>query len=280
MRGRGTATSADTCRCALPASARAATHSPPPAGTRTSPSAAAPHSRAALPPASTRASGASQASSGQSTTAGTPIPVPASNVPPAGRRLSANAVLAIADALPKMKAIRAKYAGSYGGAYLKPALRWQVSYFSRGGKKEIGQVIVDDLSGRVLEQWTGFQVAWTMARGYPGAFGRHVNALYVWVPLCVLFLFPFINPRRPFSLLHLDLLVLLSFSVSLAFFNHARINASVPLTYPPLLYLLARMLALSRSRSSRRPPPPLTLLVPTSRLAFGVVFLLGFRIAL
>ena len=96
MRRRGIATIACTCLCALPASARAATHSPPPAGTRTSPSAAAPHSRAALPPASTRASGASQASSGQSTTAGTPIPVPASNVPPAGRRLSANRVLAIA----------------------------------------------------------------------------------------------------------------------------------------------------------------------------------------
>ena len=219
------------------------------------------------------------ASSGQSTSSGTPIPVPASNVPPAGRRLSANAVLAIADALPKMKAIRAKYAGSYGGAYLKPALRWQVSYFSRGGKKEIGQVIIDDLSGRVLEQWTGFQVAWTMARGYPGAFGRHVNALYVWVPLCVLFLFPFIDFRRPFSLLHLDLLVLLSFSISLAFFNHARIYASVPLTYPPLLYLLARMLALSRPGASRS-RRPLRLNVPASWLAFAIVFLVGFRIAL
>ena len=219
------------------------------------------------------------ASSGQSTSSGTPIPVPASNVPPAGRRLSANAVLAIADALPKMKAIRAKYAGSYGGAYLKPALRWQVSYFSRGGKKEIGQVIIDDLSGRVLEQWTGFQVAWTMARGYPGAFGRHVNALYVWVPLCVLFLFPFIDFRRPFSLLHLDLLVLLSFSISLAFFNHARIYASVPLTYPPLLYLLARMLALSRPGASRS-RRPLRLNVPPSWLAFAIVFLVGFRIAL
>jgi hypothetical protein len=176
--------------------------------------------------------------------------------------------------------VRAKYAGSFGGAYLKPPLHWQVSYFSRGGKKEIGQVIIDDLSGRVLEQWTGFQVAWTMARGYPGAFGRHVNALYIWLPLCVLFVLPFIDFRRPFSLLHLDLLVLLSFSISLAFFNHGRIFASVPLAYPPLLYLLARMLALSRARPSRRPARPLRLLVPPSWLAFGIVFLLGFRIAL
>ena len=32
-----------------------------------------------------------------------------------------------------------------------------------------------------------------MARGYPGAFGRHVNALYIWLPLCVLFLLPFVE---------------------------------------------------------------------------------------
>ena len=177
-----------------------------------------------------------------------------SNVPPAGARLSSEQVLAIANRLPKMRALRSEYRGSFGDVYLKGAFQWQVSYFSRGGKKEIGLVIIDDLSGRVVEQWTGFQVAWTMARGYPGAFGRHVNALYIWLPLCVLFMLPFFDFRRPFSLLHLDLLVLLSFSVSLAFFNHAHIYASVPLAYPPLLYLLARMLALLRRRLRQRQP--------------------------
>jgi hypothetical protein len=274
MRRRRIATIACACLCALPAAAHASPR------TRAAGATPAARSRGAVWAGTTVASSASAAASGQSTSAGTPIPVPASDVPPPGKRLSANRVLVIAGALPKMKAVRAKYAGSFGGAYLKPPLHWQVSYFSRGGKKEIGQVIIDDLSGRVLEQWTGFQVAWTMARGYPGAFGRHVNALYIWLPLCVLFVLPFIDFRRPFSLLHLDLLVLLSFSISLAFFNHGRIFASVPLAYPPLLYLLARMLALSRARPSRRPARPLRLLVPPSWLAFGIVFLLGFRIAL
>jgi hypothetical protein len=225
--------------------------------------------------------GSTAATTTQATVSENPVPVTNSDVPPAGRRLSANRVLAIAQALPKMRAVRAKYPGSYGGAYLKGPLRWQVSFFSRTGAKEIGQVIIDDASGRVLEQWTGFQVAWSMARGYPGAFGRHVNALYIWLPLCLLFLLPFIDPRRPFSLLHLDLLVLLSWSISLAFFNHAHIYASVPLAYPPLIYLFARMLWLLRSpRPGRRRPRPLRLLVPTPWLAFGVVFLLGFRIGL
>ncbi|MGA8364999.1 MAG: hypothetical protein WB709_10825 [Solirubrobacteraceae bacterium] len=225
---------------------------------------------------------ATAATSIQATVSENPVPVANSDTPPAGRRLSANQVLAIAQALPKMRAVRAGYPGSYGGAYLKGPLRWQVSFFSKRGAKEIGQVIIADASGRVLEQWTGFQVAWSMARGYPGAFGRHVNALYIWLPLCLLFLLPFIDPRRPFSLLHLDLLVLLSWSVSLAFFNHAHIYASVPLTYPPLIYLLGRMLmSLRRPRPTRRGPPrPLRLLVPAPWLAIGVVFLLGFRIGL
>jgi hypothetical protein len=267
------------------------------------PAAQAAASHAAL--AGTGANAKAASASGQSTSSEAPIPVAASNKPPAGRRLSPNQVLAIAAALPKMRAVRAKYPGSYGGAYLKLPFHWQVSYFSRNGKKEIGQVIIDDFSGRVLEQWTGFQVAWTMARGYPGAFGRHVNALYVWLPLCVLFIVPFFNFRRPFSLLHLDLLVLLSFSVSLAFFNHAHIFASVPLVYPPLVYLLARMLTLARPFAPRRGaaaaageverapeaapdgaaaarsrPGSLYLLVPAPWLALGVVFLIGFRIAL
>lgn len=208
----------------------------------------------------------------------TPVPVAASDIPPLGRHLSSDGVLAIADRLPKLRAVRASHRGSYGGAYLKGPGRWQVSYFSRKGE-EIGQAIIADSSGRVLEQWTGFQVAWSMARGYPGAFGRHVNALYVWLPLCVLFFVPFFDWRKPLRVLHLDLLVLLSFSVSLAFFNHANIGMSTPLAYPPLVYVLARMLMLARRPRGER-VRSLRLLVPVPALAVGVVLLLGFRIAL
>jgi hypothetical protein len=214
-----------------------------------------------------------------------PVPVEASDQPPAGRFLSADQVLEIAGRLPTMRAVRASYPGSYGGAYLKGPVRWQVSYFSKQGK-EIGQVIVADHTGRVLEQWTGFQIAWSMARGYRGAFGRHVNSLYVWIPLCVLFFAAFFDWRRPFRLLHLDLLVLLSFSVSLAFFNHGRIDVSTPAAYPPMLYLLVRMLTVARVRLRWRPAAPTAreqparLLIPAPWLAVALVFLIGFRIGL
>jgi hypothetical protein len=235
-----------------------------------------------------------------------PVPVAPSEIPYPGRRFSADGVLRIAEALPLVRRERARNPGSYGGAYLKGPGRWQVSFFARGAR-EIVQVYISDTSGRVLEQWSGFQVAWTMARGYPGAFGRHVTALYIWLPLCVAFFVPFFNWRRPFSLLHLDLLALLSLSVSLAFFDHARIGLSVPLAYPPLVYLLVRMIVIARPRprsgrvrssptapgapistlsstSPAAPPLPpgagLRLLVGPVWLAMGVLFLLGFRVAL
>jgi hypothetical protein len=117
-----------------------------------------------------------------------------------------------------------------------------------------------------------------MARGYAGAFGRRVNTWYLWLALCVLFIAPFVPWRRRPTLLHLDLVMLLGFSVSLAFFNHAAIGLSVPLVYPFLLYLLARMLLLAFGRGV--PRAPLRTVVPASWLAVATVFLMAFRIGL
>jgi hypothetical protein len=161
-------------------------------------------------------------------------------------------------------------------AYTKGVGRWQVSFF-RGGH-EVVQVQVDDRSGTVIEQWSGDQVAWTMARGYPGAFGRKLNAPYVWIPLCALFLAPFVDLRRPLRLLHLDLLVLLAFGVSHVFFNRGEIGVSAPLVYPVLLYLLARVL-LAGFRP-RRAAGPLVPHAPLALLVVGLVFLTTFRIGL
>ena len=62
---------------------------------------------------------------------------------------------------------------------------WEVGFF-RGGD-ELVQVVIDPVTGNTLESWSGYQVAWRMARGYPGAFGRMVNAPYIWLPLCGIF---------------------------------------------------------------------------------------------
>ena len=152
------------------------------------------------------------------------------DVAPVGRRLSAQQVLAIADRVPKVQEAVRKHPGSTKEAFLKGPGRWQVSYIvDRDGERtEIAQVLVDDLSGTVIEAWTGYQVPWTMARGYDGAFGRGVNSPWVWIPLCILFVVPFVDVRNPWRMLHLDLLVLAGFSVALAFFNDARVGISTP----------------------------------------------------
>ena len=62
---------------------------------------------------------------------------------------------------------------------------WQVGYYSHG--TEIAEVLVAKSTGAVLGAYAGFKIAWTMARGTPGAFGGAVDALYVWLPLSLLF---------------------------------------------------------------------------------------------
>ncbi len=200
---------------------------------------------------------------------------PSQTDPPRFFVRSAKEVVAIAERASKVR--QARRDGALAPtAYTNGVGRWQVSFFRDG--RQVVQVQVDDRSGALLEQWTGDQVAWTMARGYEGAFGRKINAPYVWLPLCLLFLAPFVHLRRPFRLLHLDLLVLLSFGVSHVYFNRGEIGTSVPLVYPVLIYLLARMLFAGLRPRARAGP-----LVPHASmklLVIGLVFLLSFRVAL
>jgi len=205
---------------------------------------------------------------------------PSMDKPPEGYRLTGNQVVAIADRSPKAIAEKRKHPGTYPNVFERSGTSsWQVSYFTRDNPaKEVAQVYVSDDTGKITEAWTGPQVAWTMARGYAGAFGRKVNSPWVWITLTVLFVAPFVDPRRPFRIRHLDLAVLMAFGISVAFFNDANIDASVPIVYPLLAYLLARALWIGLRRNRR--PDPLRLLVPASWLAVALLFLIGFRIGL
>ncbi len=210
-----------------------------------------------------------------------PVLVTQQNTPPTGFRHTAAQIESVAAGEPRVRTELRHHPDAVPYEYTKGVGQWQVSWFSSGrDQKELMQVYVDDQSGKVTEVWTGFQVAWTMARGYPGAFGERVNALYVWLPMCAVFLLPFLPWRRPrrWSLLHLDLAVLLGFSVSLAFFNHALIGLSVPLAYPFLLYLLVRMLLLAFGHG--RPRAPLRSSLPMRWIVVAIVFLVGFRVGL
>jgi hypothetical protein len=193
-----------------------------------------------------------------------------------GSAVSAAQATQIASALPLVRSLERTHPHSFSQVTSPVLGEWQVAFYSRD--QEFVQVIVSSAGGRVLATYTGIQIAWTMARGLPGAFGRHIDALYIWLPLCLLFLAPFFDWRAPLALRNVDLLVLTSLTISLAFFNHADIYQSVPLAYPPLAYLLLRLLWLARPRAPA--PPPLRLNFGPGLLAVGLVALVAFRVAL
>jgi hypothetical protein len=153
---------------------------------------------------------------------------------------------------------------------------WTVNVWS-GAAGEIATGTVDDATGTVLEAWTGPQVAWKMARGAPGAFGgQKINSLSIWLAFCGIFLIGLVDWRRILSLRNLDLLMLLSFSVSLWYFNDGNVFASAPLAYPPLAYLLVRCVWIGvRGRPNRGAP-----VWPAWVLIGLAVFLGGFKIGL
>jgi hypothetical protein len=153
---------------------------------------------------------------------------------------------------------------------------WTVNVWS-GAAGEIATGQVDDASDTVTQAWLGPQVAWTMARGSPGAFGgKKINSYPVWLGFCALFLLGLVDWRRLFSLRNLDLLVLLAFSVSLWFFNHGHVFASTILAYPFLIWVLARCAWIGvRDRAPRG-----ATVWPVWLLAGAAIFAGGFRVGL
>ncbi len=161
-------------------------------------------------------------------------------------------------------------------AYRRGDCLLQISFVV--GNEEVARQLVDAETAAVLEAWHGHQVGSELARGYEGAVAQAVNSPWVWIPLCLILLAPFIDPRRPFRLLHLDLLALVGLSASLFFFNRGEIEASVALTYPVLGYVLLRMLHAGFWPANR--DGPLLTWAPVRWLAMAAVLLGAGRVAL
>ena len=141
---------------------------------------------------------------------------------------------------------------------------------------EIATGKVGDSSGRVTEAWTGPQVAWKMARGYDGAFGgKSINRLDMFSP-CAVFLLGLVDWRRPWGCGRS--------TSSRCLRSPSRSGSSTTgtcsrawLAYPPIVYLLARMVWVGvRGRSGSTG----SVVWPVWILLAATVFLAGFRIGL
>jgi hypothetical protein len=193
----------------------------------------------------------------------------------AAARVDRSEAIAAADKDPKVLAVEREQGPLAATASVNDEDgRWEVAYFSGG--EELVLVYVDLEGGEATESWTGYQVSWKMARGYSGAFGHKLNAPYVFIPLCLVFLLGLVDWRRLRRVANLDLLVLLGFGVSHYFFNRAQIGVSVPLVYPVLLYLLGRSLWIGlRGRGEGLRP-----VWPVVWMLVAALFLMGFRVGL
>ena len=200
-------------------------------------------------------------------TGGTPASTPEEQL-----RLSSAQAIEIASEDANVRQAEAERGRLSPVAQAKPPDTWQVGF--KDGDDEVVQVLVDDPSGTVRESWTGYQVEWQMARGYEGSFGGVLNAPWVWIPLCGIFLIGLLDFRRLRRAAHLDLLVLLGFGLSHYFFNRGEIGLSVPLVYPVLLYLLARMLWIGFRGAGEGLRPTM----PAFWLGAIAIFLLAFRL--
>jgi hypothetical protein len=189
-------------------------------------------------------------------------------------------VLALVEKSPKVAAWLSRYPNKTGlqdeETYDPKTASWTVKMWL-GKAGEIVEAKVDDASGVVTESWTGPQVAWKMARGYTGAFGgTKINNPWLWGAFCLVFLIGLADLRRPFSLRNLDLVMLLSPTASLWFFNHGNVFTAVPLFYPALIWVVLRGVWIGVSGRGS----PARSVWPAWVLLAAAVFLGGFRIGL
>jgi hypothetical protein len=141
-------------------------------------------------------------------------------------------------------------------------------------------------TGHVVGVWTGPEAAAPYTRG---DFATPFGVWWVVIPFSLLFLVPFLNPRRLLQLRHLDALAVLSFLVSYLLFDHAKLIPAVWTVYPPLVYLLMRMLWIGRmrlrggsapARRRRAPAAGLASFLTVPVLSVGLALLVVARIVL
>jgi len=198
------------------------------------------------------------------------FPIPQSTHAPAGFAISPLQAVALAKRTPAMQAIHRHEHPLLVMVLLMPRIRYEVDFWYH--LKPVAAVVVDS-HGRVGHIYRGALIFGLYARGnYSDVF----DSPWVYLPFGFMFLLPLILMRGATWLDRLDLAVVLSFGVSYALFNNLVFDAAVWLAYPPLIYLLVRLLMRGMRPARRR--RPIDVALPTWVLVAGVVLLTAGRI--
>ena len=158
--------------------------------------------------------------------------------------------------------------------FLWAGRRWYVDFSYRG--ELVAEADISP-SGHVAAVWTGPLARAVYARGH---FAPLFSSPWVLVPFSLLFLVPFLDPRRLRRLVRVDALLVLSLLVSYVLFIHAHLEAAVWLIYPSLIALLGRMLFIGLRRPTTRLPALAQGLLSDRILWCGLLVLVIARVAL
>jgi hypothetical protein len=194
---------------------------------------------------------------------------------PRGFKINAGRAFEVAKTSPTMQAIHRVHHPLQYQVNVMVNSHYEV-YFSYHGKI-VGDVLVWP-DGRRGPTYTGPLTIAFYARGH---YGDIFDSPFVFLPFGLLFLIPLARLRRSSGttwLDRLDLAVLLSFGVSYALFDAKHLEAGVWLAYPPLLYLLIRLLM--RGWSARPGRGRVECRLPIWFLAAGLAALTAARIGL
>jgi hypothetical protein len=189
---------------------------------------------------------------------------------PVGFTIDPNHAVAIAKTAPKMLAIHRTHHPLDIRPYVWVGSHYEI-YFYYHGKVIADQIVGRD--GQLGQTFTGPLILGIYARGH---YGGIFDSPLVLVPFTLMFLLPILLLRRASWFDRIDLAAVLTFGISYALFDTLHLEAGVWMFYPPLLYLLARMLI--RGARSRSVTGGIDCRLPTAVLAIGLLALIVARI--
>ncbi|MBV9606993.1 MAG: hypothetical protein JO027_17910 [Solirubrobacterales bacterium] len=189
---------------------------------------------------------------------------------PFGFTVTPRRALAIAETAPKLDAIHRAHHPLRYVVDVWGANHYEI-YFLFHGKLIADQIV--SAHGQLGPTYTGGLMLGIYARGH---YGQVFDSPWVLVPFTLMFLAPILLLRRCSWLTRLDIAAVLLFFVSYWRFDTAHLESSVWLFYPPLLYLLVRMLI--RGLRPRSFSGKIDVRLPTVVMAIGLLALVAGRI--
>jgi hypothetical protein len=191
---------------------------------------------------------------------------------PAGFQIDPQQAIAVAKTVPAMEAIHRAHHPLNIVVNVWGRNHYEIFFYFHG-KLLADQLI--GIDGQIGPTYTGPVILGLYARGH---YGELFDSPWMFAPFIAMFLLPLLLLRGRSWLDRLDIAIVLSFYASYALFNRAHLAPAVWLFYPPLLYVLVRMLI--RGTRARRVTERLDCRLPTVVLGLGLLALVTARIVL